>query len=96
MAQVMEFSRETRDILESDGASKKRSQLRARFREYLEVRTGKPIQEWFYLLGSYDGYRGKSHYQLTKHLQAEFELEVSDANTIVSYYLNPEKRYELG
>lgn len=96
MEQVMEYSRETKEILASDDASRKRTQLRARYREYLEMRTGKSMQEWFGLLGQYDGARSKSHYQLSKHLLTTYALEVSDANTIVSYYLNPDKRLELG
>lgn len=83
------LSQTTKSILESEEAAKKRAALRAMYREVLENRLGKPLEEWYKLLAAHDPQKTKSHFQLAKYLQDEFGIDMADATTVVNYYLDP-------
>ena len=96
MAGVMESSEEYRQLLTGETAERTRDALRKRYRANLEARLGKPLGEWFAILRVHDPRRRKKQYELCKHLEVYYQLEPWKANMVVYYYLNPEKRGEVG
>ena len=96
MADDLEVSEEFIKLLNDEKAQRTREALRERYRANLEAKLGKPLGEWFTILMVHDPGRHRKQYELTRHLEQNYKLEHWVANMVVYYYLNPEKRYELG
>lgn len=96
MAGMPGYSQEFAEILASEGADRKRLALREKFRISLEEKLGRTIDDWFAILEKFDPSGSKTQFQLTKHLQLYYGLELWESNVVVYYYLNPDKRFELG
>jgi len=96
MAGEWEISEEFMQLLNDEKAQQARAALRGRYLANLEAKLGKPLGEWFTILRVHDPRRHKKQHELTRHLEQYYKLENWVANMVVYYYLNPEKRFELG
>ena len=96
MRAKFEPSQELLQLLYNEEAEKKRQALRGRYRMALEERLGRPMEEWYSILASYEGNGTKKWFELTNYLRHFYHLELWEANVVVYYYQHPEKRSELG
>ena len=89
-------SPELLQLITGEGAEKKRMALRGRYRAALEERLGRPMEEWYAILASFERNGAKKWFELARYLRTVHNLELWEANVVVYYYQHPEKREEIG